>query len=785
MSDPERLQPRSNGARRVLGSTATARHRHHPSVSSSSLSFSPSSPPSLGIANGSTGDGSTADFPNLIEGDTTLTTTSAQSQEEANAIVCPICNIQMLNLNQLNQHIDDDHLVVSEDDNDSKQLSNTSSNNSSSDANTNSISNNNSGNIFDEDVIRSWIKNKIKIPNVRIFDNNNNISLNNINTSLSNINDFILTPSASSSSLSDSATAVNAKQDARSRNDLKLARKYRAQVVKSIDKSKWTRLSLLRLNYCSVPNCHNTLKYKHSNNSYSGSGSGGLDGGQQHRSTEPPYSIQNYENNCFSCGNIFCFEHLPTSMKINIAGNYDPLNGIWLRCCIDCYRKKPGYLNNDKSTGLVSNITTEFRRKRIQKIESNKLEHLKIFKRLETYLNHLIDLYFDYYFSNKNNFLKLFAFNDAKKRLLTALTSYWQNESNIQSCEICSEEFNKLLLRKHHCRLCGLVVCDNNCSKEIPIIFLIPLILNQKNEPVYDKVKTHLQPETLRICLNCKGLLFKKPTFEKDIATKPEIIQDIEILLTTRNRVEFLAPQFDKLLKKFESNLSDFGFGNKIEEKDDEQIIAEIEKFRKTLTRLIASFEKISKKIILRTATSNNELQIINSIKTFSLNYLQAKTQPLKKFQALLKQKQKLSKKTVRIVNENKQIGEDINMVNSVRNDNTSHFNGNGGNINNPTTNTFTFKDRTKQTHATPSNNTISVVNLETAAQAIPVKQIKELREELMILKEQQFLISQTIATAKKERKFDEVVTLNENSRELDGRISEINEQLGTEYGFS
>ncbi len=43
-------------------------------------------------------------------------------------------------------------------------------------------------------------------------------------------------------------------------------------------------------------------------------------------------------------------------------------------------------------------------------------------------------------------------------------SSRWIPDSNAVSCKLCNEKF-KLWVRKHHCRLCGEVVCDN-CSKQ-------------------------------------------------------------------------------------------------------------------------------------------------------------------------------------------------------------------------------------------------------------------------------------------------------------------------------
>ena len=65
----------------------------------------------------------------------------------------------------------------------------------------------------------------------------------------------------------------------------------------------------------------------------------------------------------------------------------------------------------------------------------------------------------------------------------------------------------------------------------------------------------------------------------------------------------------------------------------------------------------------------------------------------------------------------------------------------------------------------------------------LSIKEIKSLREELMVLKEQSFMIQTMIDAAKTQRKFDEVTTLEGNLKELHDRATEIQGKLGSE-GF-
>ena len=47
--------------------------------------------------------------------------------------------------------------------------------------------------------------------------------------------------------------------------------------------------------------------------------------------------------------------------------------------------------------------------------------------------------------------------------------SAWQDDEACSRCNLCKSEFNLVTFKKHHCRLCGLLVCDS-CSRHKMII---------------------------------------------------------------------------------------------------------------------------------------------------------------------------------------------------------------------------------------------------------------------------------------------------------------------------
>jgi hypothetical protein len=70
-----------------------------------------------------------------------------------------------------------------------------------------------------------------------------------------------------------------------------------------------------------------------------------------------------------------------------------------------------------------------------------------------------------------------------------------------------------------------------------------------------------------------------------------------------------------------------------------------------------------------------------------------------------------------------------------------------------------------------------SVVSSSSAVSAMESEE-KELRERLIVLEEQKFMVSEMVADATKRRRFDEVSSLAQNLEDLNQEIDQINNQL-------
>lgn len=74
----------------------------------------------------------------------------------------------------------------------------------------------------------------------------------------------------------------------------------------------------------------------------------------------------------------------------------------------------------------------------------------------------------------------------------------WEADTNAKSCRLCVRKFG-LLLRRHHCRRCGLVVCDK-CSPWK--VFLSPSQILQDPEGILESTSI-LASHQQRVCNKC------------------------------------------------------------------------------------------------------------------------------------------------------------------------------------------------------------------------------------------------------------------------------------------
>ncbi|CAG8578740.1 140_t:CDS:2, partial [Dentiscutata heterogama] len=144
-------------------------------------------------------------------------------------------------------------------------------------------------------------------------------------------------------------------------------------------------------------------------------------------------NLRNGKHNCRKCGKLFCDAHCRVPMKLNKQAHHDP-DGFWCRVCDDCFQSRE---------------------------EGNRLE-----KRLEK----LAKVYATQS-SPENNTqggLKPPLTMMHRRRASEQSIVKWEDDASVTSCPLCETQFGKITNRRHHCRLCGRVVCEK-CSSKVSL----------------------------------------------------------------------------------------------------------------------------------------------------------------------------------------------------------------------------------------------------------------------------------------------------------------------------
>ena len=170
--------------------------------------------------------------------------------------------------------------------------------------------------------------------------------------------------------------------------------------------------------------------------------------------------------NCRHCGKLFCDEHTMYQMKLSRSAKHEPVRGLWCRVCETCYKSREGY--NDRH-GLERDDTIDFEQSRRKTVDQMLLEVSRLEKRLTKLTQLLANPPSDQITTPSNLLWPLAGAKSQKKQLEQSVVD-WEDDVTILRCPFCQQEFSNYVFRRHHCRLCGRVVCGDpttDCSKEV------------------------------------------------------------------------------------------------------------------------------------------------------------------------------------------------------------------------------------------------------------------------------------------------------------------------------
>ncbi|KAK3986822.1 FYVE zinc finger-domain-containing protein [Cladorrhinum sp. PSN332] len=427
--------------------------------------------------------------------------------------------------------------------------------------------------------------------------------------------------------------------------------------------------------------------------------------------------------NCRKCGRLFCEVHTMYQMKLSRSANHEPVRGVWCRVCETCYKSREGY--NDHN-GLSRDHTKDFAAIRTKKVDRQRLEVQRLEKRLTKLTRLLAEV------PQEPASSLLSPLSGGPKNVRKAIEQSvvtWEDDASVSRCPFCQQEFGSWTFRRHHCRICGRVVCadpDTKCSTEIGLNVARPAGL-----PATEKPSGNGQVSVdVRMCSECKTTIFSNQDFIDSITHKPPDQVAYENLRQFERGIRSMMPEFHRSLLVLQPPEED---SNKPPPTHND--IQHAAKIRKRLTYSFRQYDNAAKRILNMPTDSPTQKLLQKKVHAAASAFLHTNMLPLKSVPSLLKSNTAGHRRLL-----------------------------SNGPSHSPLRNgeSAGFDPETSSLGGASEGSTV-VSALETEE--------KEAREKLIVLEEQRFMVQEMLGHARSARRFEEVTALTRNLDELDREI--------------
>ncbi|KAI1643107.1 uncharacterized protein F4817DRAFT_270246 [Daldinia loculata] len=425
--------------------------------------------------------------------------------------------------------------------------------------------------------------------------------------------------------------------------------------------------------------------------------------------------------NCRQCGRLFCEEHTMYQMKLSRSASHEPVRGYWYRVCETCYKSREGYNDHD---GLIRDHIQEFSAIRRKRVDRQTLEISRLEKRLTKLTQLLAHLPEEAGVSGGTGLLSPLAAQRNQRKAIEQSVVTWEDDGKVPKCRFCQQEFS-WTFRRHHCRICGRVVCadpQTNCSSEVGLSVTNPSV------PVSEKLgRENSIGIDIRMCRDCKSTIFSKRDFVESIVHKPPDQRAYETLKQFERGIQLILPTFQKALLPLQDESNTPSHAQ----------IQEASKLRKRLTDSFTKYDVAARRIRDMKTDSPAQRQLQKAIHQAASAFLHMHMLPLKNLPRMLKHNSSSSSSAKSRLLAN-------------------------GHVASPLRNGSDMLETASQT----SEASTAVSALETEE--------KELRERLIVLEEQKYMVQAMISGAHGARRFEEVSALTRNVEELETEIESV-----------
>lgn len=252
------------------------------------------------------------------------------------------------------------------------------------------------------------------------------------------------------------------------------------------------------------------------------------------------------------------------------------------------------------------------------------------------------------------------------------------------------------------------------------------------------------------MCRECKHTTFSSREFAESLQHKPPDQRAYETLRQFERGIRQLLPSFHRSLLALQPDKLENGEVDLNKPPPTHAQIQEAAKIRKRLVDSFSKYGMAAKR--MRDLKSDNQAQqrLQMAVYTYANGFLHTNMLPLKSLPALLRSSSTTSSSTSRLLS---------SQGHPLRHSQLA----------------ATDSETTSQTGTAPSETddgaTTVVSQLETEE--------KDLRERLIVLEEQRFMVDEMLKAATSARRFEEVSALSRNKEELEGEINGLRGKVG------
>ncbi|KIV83803.1 hypothetical protein PV11_05797 [Exophiala sideris] len=439
--------------------------------------------------------------------------------------------------------------------------------------------------------------------------------------------------------------------------------------------------------------------------------------------------------NCRHCGKLFCDEHTMYQMKLSRSAQHEPIRGMWYRVCETCYKSRDGYMDRH---GLERDRMSAFESVRRSKLSQRDMEVSRLEKRLSRLTQLLANPPEEIVQPATNKRWSLTWGQTDPRKVLEQSIVAWQDDAEVSRCPYCQQDFSQYSFRRHHCRTCGKVVCGDPVTGCSTVVGLSVATTNKRLSTAEKPPPNNTVSLDIRLCKECNHTIFSGRDFQASL-TSPAIetfTRSYSNLLQFERGIRLLMPKFQKLLQA-------------LQDPDHPPSSTQLSDAARTRKRLMDSFtqyETAARRIRDLPSQSPTQLKLQKAIYQNATQFLHLHMLPLKSLPKVLKHA-------------------------------TPHGNSSSPKLdpNNPRSSLAVLNNNHIR-HDSSSN--LSIASFASSRVSELEAEEKSLRERLIVLEEQKFMVQEMIADANRRRKFDEVAALAGNVEDLSTEIDSVQKMV-------